>query len=137
MHHSSSGYKKFHRDSSLCYLSIVDPHGGFGFDVQTLETATVADLKKVVEHAFVQRLKEEERVLISCYCTAEVLLSDLFQAKYGHAGLMYGVISACVFKLYEGGVSAVNKSGALNPQLIISPFVSSSLADSMLRLSNV
>ncbi|KAK9082998.1 hypothetical protein Scep_029469 [Stephania cephalantha] len=49
----------------LCYLSIVDPHGGFGFDVQTLETATVADLKKVVEHAFVQRLKEEERVLIS------------------------------------------------------------------------
>ncbi|KAK9082994.1 hypothetical protein Scep_029465 [Stephania cephalantha] len=31
----------------LCYLSIVDPHGGFGFDVQTLETATVADLKKL------------------------------------------------------------------------------------------
>ncbi|KAK9083000.1 hypothetical protein Scep_029471 [Stephania cephalantha] len=44
MHHSSSGYKKFHQ-TPLCYLSIVDPHGGLCF------------------------------------------------------GLMYGVISACVFKV--------------------------------------
>ncbi|KAK9083005.1 hypothetical protein Scep_029476 [Stephania cephalantha] len=132
MHHSSSGYKKFHQ-TPLCYLSIVDPHGGFGFGTfMVLLYFCVSFVSDVSIDGLCFWVS-----FLSSYCTAEVLLSDLFQAKYGHAGLMYGVISACVFKLYEGGVSAVNKSGALNPQLIISPFVSSSLADSMLRLSNV
>ncbi|KAK9087651.1 hypothetical protein Syun_030045 [Stephania yunnanensis] len=164
MHHSSSGYKKFHQ-TPLCYLSIVDPHGGFGFgflgvldmDVQTLETATVADLKKVVEHAFVERLKEEERVLISwshvwshfCLCfQGHKLINNedhilLFGIRDGcklhfvqHRSTNSGLtvefrerristrnqpkitLEKSDLQLYEGGVSAVNKSGAVNPQLM-------------------
>ncbi|KAK9138468.1 hypothetical protein Sjap_009062 [Stephania japonica] len=60
-----SSYNKI-TQTPLCYLSIVDPDGGFGFDVLTLETATVADLKEAVEHSFVQMLEEEGCILISC-----------------------------------------------------------------------
>ncbi|KAK9082995.1 hypothetical protein Scep_029466 [Stephania cephalantha] len=151
MHHSSSGYKKFHQ-TPLCYLSIVDPHGGFGFGTfMVLLYFCVSFVSDVSIDGLCFWVS-----FLSSYCTAEVLLSDLFQAKYGYAGLMYGAISACVFKLhfvqrqstnfgltmefrerristrnqpkitleksdlqlYEGGVSAVNKSGAVNPQLM-------------------
>ncbi|KAK9083002.1 hypothetical protein Scep_029473 [Stephania cephalantha] len=115
-----------------------------GLDVQTLETATIADLKKVVEHALVQRLKEEERVLISCRPNSregvgepnamhiecarwdklikegmvpKEFLEDYRRAKYGYAGLI--TLEKSDLQLYEGGrVSAVNKSGAVNPQLM-------------------
>ncbi|KAK9170137.1 hypothetical protein Syun_002277 [Stephania yunnanensis] len=55
-------------------MKSLGPLGSFDMDVQTLETTTVADLKKVVEHGFVERLKEEERVLISCFL--EILIEN-------------------------------------------------------------
>ncbi|KAK9130653.1 hypothetical protein Sjap_011140 [Stephania japonica] len=89
-----------------------------GLDVLTLETATVADLKEAVEHAFLQRLKKEDCSMI---CWSDVW-SDFclcFQGQKLNNNndqiLLFGIHDGCQIHLVQhqsinGRISTQNQT---------------------------